>query len=157
MSTLAVAIHIRTRHELLPQLSRGTRCDPACFGSASLVAMRENVRVLPVAVLPKSPSALNPPFPPPVDKNSREMTSTATVALALTGCFPSRHAVTLLVPLNTSVVHPLVAAIVPVTVALARFVCALALAEVVLAFASALAIGFARHTVRTLNSVRHLA
>ena len=160
MSTLAVAIRTRTRHELLAQLSRGTRCEPACFGSASLVAMTVIVRVLPMAALP------NTPFPPLLAAISHEMTSTATVALAITGIFPSRLVVTLLVHLNTSFVHPLESALVPVTIALASFVCALALAQVVLAFASVLAIGtvpgyvtvsFARHTVKTLNSLRQLA
>ena len=124
MSTLAVAIRTRTRHELLPQLSRGTRCEPACFGSASLVAMTAIVRVLAVTFLPKSPSALNlnppfPSFPPLLAAISHEMTSTTTGALAITGFFPSRLAVTLLVHLNISLVHPLVSALVPVTVALA--------------------------------------
>ena len=73
------------------------------------------------------------------------MLSTASVALAITGFFPSRLAVTLLVHLDgtirartvglsTFLVHPEVAALLPVIVALAPFVWALALAEVVLAF-----------------------
>ena len=71
------------------------------------------------------------------------MISTAIVALATTGFFPSRLAVTLLVHLDetirartvglsTFLVHPVVVALVPVVVALTSFVCALALAEVAL-------------------------
>ena len=73
------------------------------------------------------------------------MISTASVALAMTGSFPSRLAVTLLVLLDgtmrTQTVDPVVAALVPVAVAFAPFVWALFLAGVVLAFALALAIG----------------
>ena len=80
------------------------------------------------------------------------MISTASVALATMGSFPSRLVVLLLVPfdgiiraqtvpLSTSLVHPVVAALGPVVVILAPFVCALALAEVALALALALAIG----------------
>ena len=72
------------------------------------------------------------------------MISTASVALSMTESFPSRLAVTLLVLLDgtmrTQTVDPVVVALVPVVVAFAPFVWALVLAEVVLAFALALAL-----------------
>ena len=66
----------------------------------------------------------------------------------MTGSLTSRLAVTLLVLLDgtmrTQNVDPVVAALVPVVVAVAPLVCALVLAEVVLAFALALALGTVR-------------
>ena len=71
--------------------SRGTRCGPACLSGASRDDDRIRACVLPVAALLESPGFQRPESSFPFH---------LLVALATTRSFPSRLAVTLLVPLD---------------------------------------------------------
>ena len=119
MSTLAVAIHVLTRHELLPQFLRHW----LSLGGAS----RSDDRTHTCSTsggsdqVSQASSALNPPFPPPLGQSRANLHRRCSTCHE--GSCRSRLAVAVLVPLttvrpSTSLVHPVVAALVPVVVAL---------------------------------------